>query len=108
MAGVSSSSSEDVSSLDSSLLLSAPAASSETQDVTAAACSEPPEHDANVAFEVREAQQATKRAEGICREEDLALLKTSMACWEQLLQKMLAQKHLSSSAGREKCFLATL
>lgn len=64
-------------------------------DVTAAACSEPPEHDANVAFEVREAKQATERAKGICREEDLALLKTSMACWEQLLQKMLAHKHLS-------------
>lgn len=64
-------------------------------DVIAAACSEPPEHDANVAFEVREAKQATERAKGICREEDLALLKTSMAYWEQLLQKMLAHKHLS-------------
>lgn len=60
MAGITSSSSEDVSSLDSSLLLSAPAAGSETQrgDVTAAACSGPPECDANVAFEVREAKQA--------------------------------------------------
>lgn len=109
MAGIASSSSEDVSSLESSLLLSAPAASSETQARRCHSCSEPPEHDANVAFEVREAKQATERAKGICREEDPALLKTSMACWEQLLQKMLAHKHLSSSADRDgKCFLATL
>lgn len=63
-----------------------PALKHKRGDVTAAACSEPPEHDANVAFDVRETKQATERAKGICREEDLALLNTSMACWEQLLQ----------------------
>lgn len=55
-------------------------------DVTAAACSELPEHDANVASEVRKTKRAAERAKGICREEGLALLKTSAACWEQLLQ----------------------
>lgn len=63
-----------------------PALKHKRGDVTAAACSEPPEHDVNVAFDVRETKQATERAKGICREEDLALLNTSMACWEQLLQ----------------------
>lgn len=56
-------------------------------DVTAAACSELPERDANAAFEVRKTKQATERAKGICREEGLALLKASVACLEQLLQK---------------------
>jgi len=54
------------------------------EDVTAAACSELSERDANVAFEVRKTKQAAERAKGICRE-GLALLKASGACWEQLL-----------------------
>lgn len=55
-------------------------------DVTAAVCSELPERDANVAFEVRKTKQAAETANGICREGGLALLKASVPCWEPLLQ----------------------
>lgn len=78
-------------------------------DVTAAACSELPEHDANVAFEVRKTKQDTERTTGICREEGLALLKASVACWEQLLQTNTGPQTPPLSAGKDgKSFLAIL